>query len=138
MTNQSPLENKPRSRDRDKTESELKLALHRLQKREVKVSIAAVAKEAGVTPALLHNRYPDFAEEIRKLVGKATRTQRDTKHELLMAEREKNRQLREQITGLMSELTNLASINESVRAELVLARAIASGKAVNIRRESNS
>jgi AcrR family transcriptional regulator len=127
LPNQSSIENKPRSRNRDRTESELKLALHRLQKREVRVSIAAVAKEAGVTPALLHNRYPGFAEEIRKLVGKATRTQRDTKHELLMEEREKNRQLREQIAGLMSELTNLASVNESVRAELVLERAIASG-----------
>jgi AcrR family transcriptional regulator len=103
MTNQSPIENKPRFRNRDKTESELKLALHRLQKREVKVSIAAVAKEAGVTPALLHNCYPDFAEEIRKLVGKATRTQRDTKHELLMEKREKNRQLREQIAGLKAD-----------------------------------
>jgi len=104
----------------------------------VKVSIAAVAKEAGVTPALLHNCYPNFAEEIRKLVGKATRIQRDTKHELLMAEREKNRHLREQITGLMLELTNLASVNESMRAELVLERAIASGKAVKIRPEAKS
>jgi AcrR family transcriptional regulator len=122
----------PRSRDRDKTATELKLALHRLQKSGVKVSIAAVAKEAEVTPALLHNRYPDFAEEIRKLSGRTTRIQRDTKHEKLMVEREKNRELRLQIDGLMEEITNLASVNESLRAELSLNKAIAVGKVVQI------
>jgi AcrR family transcriptional regulator len=99
----------PRGRDREKTTHELNLALSRLQKRGTKVSIVAVAKEAGVTPALLHNRYPDFAEEIRKLVGKTTRAQRDTKHDLLMTEREKNRELRDEITGLKEEIRNLAS-----------------------------
>lgn len=126
-------ESQPRARDREKTESELKLALHRLQKRGEKVSIAAVAKEAGVTPALLHNRYADLAEEIRRLVGKATRTQRDTKQEALIQERAKNRQLREQIEGLMTELTKLASVNESLRAELGLQQAISEGKVVKMR-----
>lgn len=126
-------ENQPRARDREKTESELKLALHRLQNRGEKVSIAAVAKEAGVTPALLHNRYANFAEEIRRLAGKATRTQRDEKHEMLVQERAKNRQLREQIEGLMAELIKLASVNESLRAELGLQLAISEGKVVKMR-----
>lgn len=125
----------PRQRDREKTLFQLRLAMNRLQKREVKVSIAAVAKEAGVTPALVHNRYPDFAEEVRKAVGKATRAQRDQKQELLIAERDKNQQLREQVAELMMDLRNLASENEALRAELVLQQAIATGNVARIRSE---
>lgn len=136
MTRPSSVESSPRLRDREKTAFELKLAVNRLQKRGEKVTIAAVAKEAGVTPALVHNRYPNVAEEIRKLVGKATRAQRDTKHDLLMAEREKNRQLREQIEEQLQEIVKLASLNESLRAELSLQRAIADGKVTQIRPKS--
>lgn len=133
MTTQPPTKNGPRQRDREKTTFELRLALNRLQKRGAKISIAGVAKEAGVTPSLLHLRYPDIAEEIRSLLGKACRAQRDTKHELLIIEREKNRQLRLQIEGLLLEVTDLASLNESLRAEIAMQRAIATGKVAKIR-----
>lgn len=126
-------EAEPRQRDREKTLFQMRLAMNRLQKREVKVSIAAVAKEAGVTPALIHNRYADFAEEVRKVVGKTTRAQRDQKHDLLIEEREKNKLLREQIVELMTDLRNLASENEAIRAELALQKAMTSGKVVGIR-----
>ena len=43
--------NEPRQRDREKTLFQMRLAMNRLQKREGKVTISAVAKEAGVTPA---------------------------------------------------------------------------------------
>jgi AcrR family transcriptional regulator len=118
----------PRLRDRDKTLFELQLAMHRLQKRQEKATIAAVAREANVTPALIHNRYPDFAEEVRKVNGKATREQRDAKHTLLVSEREKNRRLREDLSKLLVELQDLASINEGLRQELAVAEAIADGK----------
>lgn len=123
-----PLEEVPRMRDRDKTLFELQLAMHRLQKRQEKVTIAAVAREANVTPALIHNRYPDFAEEVRKVNGKATREQRDAKHTLLVTEREKNRRLREDLSKFLVELQDLASINEGLRQELAIAKAIADGK----------
>lgn len=126
-------EAEPRQRDREKTLFQMRLAMNRLQKRDVKVTIAAVAKEAGVTPALIHNRYPDFAEELRKVIGKSTRAQRDQKHDLLNAEREKNRLLREQVAELMTDLRNLASENEAIRAELVLQQAIATGSVARIR-----
>ena len=137
MTDKSPDEKDPRPRDREKTASELKYALVRLQVRKEKITIAGVAKEAGVTPALLHLRYPDIAEEIRSLAGKATRAQRDQKHELLIAEREKSRQLRSEIDGLMKEIKDLASVNESQRRELVLQRAMATGKVVAIKPNSD-
>ena len=126
--NQPSAEKKERQRHRGKTTSDLDAALHRVQKRDTKITIASVAKEAGVSPALIHNRYPDFAEKIRGMTGKATRAQRDTKHDLLMAERNKNRQLREENERLQKELRNLASKNESLRAQLRLQGAIASGK----------
>lgn len=135
MSEIAKSEAEPRQRDREKTLFQMRLAMNRLQKRDAKVSIAAVAKEAGVTPALIHNRYPDFAEEVRKVVGKTTRAQRDQKHELLIAEREKNQQLREQAAELMMDLRNLASENEALRAELVLQQAVAAGNVARIRSE---
>lgn len=124
----------PRKRDREKTLFQLNLALHRLEKRQEKITIAAVAKEAEVTTALIHNRYPDFAETIRKLSGKATREQRDAKHEQLVLEREKNSRLREELATAMSEMVSLASINESLRQELALAKAIADGKITRLKK----
>jgi hypothetical protein len=54
------------------TEKALKLALLRLQKGTpkivpigTKISIAAVAKEAGYSNSTIHNRYPDIAKEIK-------------------------------------------------------------------------
>ena len=134
MSEIAKSEAEPRQRDREKTLFQMRLAMNRLQKRDAKVSIAAVAKEAGVTPALIHNRYPDFAEEVRKVVGKTTRAQRDQKHDLLNAEREKNRLLREQVAELMTDLRNLASENEAIRAELTLQLAMGQGKVVAIKR----
>lgn len=133
MPDISKPETEPRQRDRGKTLFQMRLAMNRLQKRDMKVTIAAVAKEAGVTPALIHNRYPDFAEEVRRAVGKSTRAQRDQKHDLLIAEREKSKLLREQVAELMTDLRNLASENEAIRAELALQRGIASGSVALIR-----
>ncbi|GEM_PF-1076390 len=126
-----------RTRDRKRTINELKLALHRLQLEGKKISIKLVADEAGVTPALLHNRYPDFAEEVRRIIGRATRDQRDEMHSLLQKEREMKRKLRELVNRQLVEITKLASVNESLRAELELQRAIAAGKVVRGQFNSN-
>ncbi|QIN67968.1 hypothetical protein SBC1_80150 (plasmid) [Caballeronia sp. SBC1] len=77
----------PRRHDRERTLTELQLALSRLQRASKKVSISAVAKEAKVTPALIHNTYPDFAEQVRVLINKSTRAQRDNKHQELQLQR---------------------------------------------------
>ena len=52
----------------------------------------------------------------------------DTKHTLLASEREKNRRLREELSKFLVELQDLASINEGLRQELAVAKAIADGK----------
>ena len=118
----------PRQRDRERTLKELQLALHRLQRAGRKVSIKGVAEEAKVTPALIHNRYPDFAEQVRTLTIKSTRAQRDEKHDLLQREREKNRQLRALVDQQIKEFADMASVNEALRAEISLLNAMADGK----------
>ena len=124
--------NDPKARSREKTVDEIHQAIARLQAGKSKMSISAVAKAAGVTPALIHNTYPDLAEKIRGLVGKATRTQRDTKHDALVRERENNRSLREELVGTRADLAKLASINQMLLNEVALLKGMATGKVVSI------
>ena len=69
-----------KARSRKRTVDEIQQAIAQVQTGQGKVSISAVATLAGVTPALIHNTYPDLAEKIRGLVGKATRTQREVSY----------------------------------------------------------
>lgn len=98
-------------------EKELRLALARIQhgrahSGETKVSIAAVARESGVSRALIHNHYPGIAEAIREVQGHSSRAKRDVKHQKLRAERDRNRALRLEIEELREKISRLASLNE--------------------------
>lgn len=114
-----------RSEDREK---DLRMAMLRIKRgrahtKATKVSVAAVAREAGVTPALIHNHYPHIAEDIRTAVGRSTRAQRDSKHEELKAARDRNRELRVVIERLELLVRNLASENEVLIMENRVLRA---------------
>ena len=118
-TNYKPAE------DREK---DLKLALLRIQKGrartgESKVSIAAVAREAGVSTALIHNHYPLIAEAIREVQGRSSRAMRDVKQQDLIAERKKSVAYRQEIEELRAKVANLASINEVLMEENRVAKA---------------
>lgn len=119
-------------RSRKGTADQIQRAIAQVQAGPDKVSISAVAKVAGVTPALIHNTYPDLAEKIRALVGKATRNQRDVKHDALIQEREINRGLRLEIAELRVDLAKLASVNQVLLNEVALLRGMASGQVVSI------
>ncbi|MDR9753565.1 TetR family transcriptional regulator [Pseudomonas sp. SZMC_28357] len=98
-------------------EKDLKLALLRIQKGrtrtgESKVTIAAVAREAGVSTALIHNHYPRIAEAIREVQGRSSRAMRDVKQQDLITERKKSVAYRQEIEELRAKVANLASINE--------------------------
>ncbi|MNJ33867.1 hypothetical protein D3C77_285570 [compost metagenome] len=106
-----------RRKPADAREKELLFALHRIKHGrsktdEKKVTIAAVAREAGVSAALIHNHYPNIAEAIREVQGRSSRAQRDVKHQDLRAEREKGRALRLEIDALRAKVASLASLNE--------------------------
>jgi len=109
-------------------EKDLRLALYRIQKGrshsgETKITIAAVAREAGVSTALIHNYYPKIAETIREAQGRSSRTMRDVKHHDLIAEREKSAACRHEIEELRAKIANLASLNEMLLEENRLLKA---------------
>jgi AcrR family transcriptional regulator len=111
--------NYKRAADREK---DLKLALYRIQKGrartgETKVTIAAVAREAGVSTALIHNHYSGIAEAIREAQGRSSRAMRDVKHQDLIAERKKSAAYRQEIEELRAKVANLASVNEVLSDE---------------------
>lgn len=118
----------PRQKNRERTLADLQEALKTLQGSGQKVTLKAVADLAKVSPSLLNHRYPDFAEKVRGLVGRTIRQQRNEKADLLVAEREKNRQLRALVESQLDEITRLASVNEALRQELAVQRAVAEGK----------
>ena len=124
--------NDPKARSRKKTVDEIQRAIVQLQADQGKLSISAVAKLAEVTPGLIPNTYPDLAEKIRGLVGKATRAQRDAKHDALVHEREVNRALRQELAETRADLSKLASINQVLVHEVALLKGMATGKVVSI------
>ncbi|HBO6772003.1 TetR family transcriptional regulator [Pseudomonas asiatica] len=98
-------------------EKDLRLALYRIQKGrahtgETKVTIAAVAREANVSTALIHNHYPGVAEAIREAQGRSSRAMRDVKHQDLIAERKKSAAYRHEVEELRAQVARLSSINE--------------------------
>lgn len=106
----------------DNRRKDLDLAILRIQRgrahtKATKLSISSVAREAGVTPALIHNHYPDIAETIRTAQGRSSRAQREVKHAQVRAERDKNRALREENAELRAQVAKLASINEVLLSE---------------------
>ena len=126
----------PRPRSREQTAAALKEAFQRLLLSRETVTITDVAKEVGVTPALIHNKYADLAEAIRKRAGKASRDQRYDKHRQLVEAKETIRDLRQANGALLEEVRVLASKNEALRRQLAEARAVASSKNVTpIRRK---
>ncbi|MGF6209448.1 gamma-glutamyl phosphate reductase [Pseudomonas frederiksbergensis] len=73
-----------------------------------------------------------MAERIRNLMGKSVRAQRDSKHQALMSEKEKNRALRAENDQLLAELARIASVNQRLLFEMAELKAASSGKLVSI------
>ncbi|MGY2257701.1 TetR family transcriptional regulator [Pseudomonas sp. SDO55104_S430] len=119
-------------RSRSKTLDALTKVIDGLVARNEKLSIASVAREAGVTPGLIHNTYPAVAERIRTLMGKSVRAQRDSKHHALMNEKEKTRALRAENDQLLADLARIASVNQRLLFELAELKAATSGKVVTL------
>jgi AcrR family transcriptional regulator len=119
-------------------EKELRLAIIRIQHGRArtgttKLTIASLAREAGVSTALIHNHYPKIAEAVREAQGRASRAQRNAKIRDLQHERVKNRLLRQEIEQLRDQLARLASINEVLQVEnLSLKSELGSSKVINL------
>ena len=102
---------------------ELRLAILRIKHGKARsgvtrVSILSVAREAGVSAALIHNHYPSIADDIRREQGQDSRAKRDAiSQKRLKKERDKNRKLRGENSALHTDIRRLASINEVLLAE---------------------
>jgi AcrR family transcriptional regulator len=114
MKNKDKTANYKPAVDREK---DLRLAIYRIEggrahTKETKLTIAAVARETGVSTALIHNHYPTIAETIRQKQGRSSRAMRDLKHQDLIVERLKSADYRQEIEALRAKLASIASINE--------------------------
>lgn len=103
-------------------ERELRLALSRIRRgrsrtKPKQLSIAAVAREAGVTAALIHNHYPGVATSIREAMGRGRRALRQTQNGEVKALRARSKELNDEVRNLRRDVARLASINEVLTAE---------------------
>lgn len=101
-------------------EKEIRLAISRIERGRShtdakRLTISAVAREAGVSASLLHNHYPEIAEAIRTKQGASSRQKLDAKHDELSIERGKTRALRAELEELKQQVAQLASINEMLQ-----------------------
>jgi len=116
--------------------SELKTALEALQRDQQKISISAVARKAGVTPALIHNTYPDVAEQIRAITGREPTAVRSKEAQTLLALQATNKRLHQENTQLNADVARLASIAQTLTDEIARLRAVAAGKVSEMVKQS--
>jgi AcrR family transcriptional regulator len=76
-----------------------------------KISIAGVAREAGVSNATIHNRYPDIADRIRAIQSRAARALPKVNPDTLEAVQRRLAEAREEIRCLLDDLRKSQSIN---------------------------
>lgn len=119
----------------EQTQKSLELAIHRITTGRVrkvkpgrKLSIAAVAEEAGVSTSTIHNRHPEIADKIRQLLNKDARQQRDEKSQALKEEKSKRKELLDENRLLRQQMAELVSRNASLEAELDHLRALVESK----------
>lgn len=113
----------------------LMTALTAMQRDEQKISISAVARKAGVTPALIHNTYPEVAEQIRKLTGREPAAIRSKEAETLLALQATNKRLQQENIQLNADVARLASILQTLNDEIARLRAVGTGKVVEMVRQ---
>ncbi len=123
-----------RGRNRDTTTADLWEALSRLQRTEVAPTIAALAREVGVSAALIHNRYGDVAKEVRRLSGREPGSTEEGLKLALKQEREVAKGLRTENLDLRKQLQAMGSVNETLRQELRILQAMHEGKIVSLPR----
>jgi hypothetical protein len=120
-------------RDKRSTREELRRAMLRVERGRPKrlhpdrcrMNISAVAREAGISAASIHNTYPDLAEAIREKAAYGHRSKLDTERgerrrltEQLRRARERVRISEKELARIASENARLVSENSILRARL--------------------
>ncbi|MFA0050455.1 TetR family transcriptional regulator [Vibrio breoganii] len=103
------------------THKSVRLAIVRIEKgrpnivsKDRKMSVKAVAEEAGVSRALIHRDCPDLLERIKGGVNKGIRQQRDAKQVELNEYKDRNRELRAEVAELKAILAKVQSQNATL------------------------
>jgi hypothetical protein len=111
----------------------------RIGKDRCRMNISIVAREAGVTPACVHNNYPDVAEVIRKKVGKTRRSQRDLQGGELKRLLDSVRLLRQRLRTAERDVMRIASENARLVSEnTVLKAQLHARNVVSLRRRQGA
>ena len=110
-------------------------ALQALQSDEQKISISAVARKAGVTPDLIHNTYPEVAEQNRKITGREPTDIRSKEAETLLALQATNKRLQQGNIQLNADVARLTSIVQTLNDEIARLWAVGTGKVVELVRQ---
>jgi AcrR family transcriptional regulator len=111
------------------TKRRLELALRRLQHGKMRsnhdgrISIAAVAREAGVSNATIHNRYPEIAERVRALHARTSKDVTKAIPDTSEVLHKKLQQARKEIDQLKNDLVRSQSINLRLMRENDMLRA---------------
>ncbi len=108
-------------------------AIERVCRTDGTPSITAVAREVGVSAALIHNRYPDIAATIRTLSGREKRDDVAQLRAALVKEQEMVKNLRDEYGALLADLRAMASVNETLRQELAMRKAVEAPNVVQLR-----
>lgn len=117
------------------THKAVRLAIIRIEKgrptivsEQRKMSVAAVAEEAGVSRALIHRDCPDLLERIKGGVNKGIRQQRDAKQNELKEYKKRNRELHSEVAKLKAMLAKVQSQNATLIRKNI---ALSSGSETN-------
>ena len=109
--------------------------MRKLKSTGVTVTIAAVARDLNISTALIHNRYPEIAKEIRGLSGKGEKVKADSHHQKYLQLKEQLADITAERDELLLDVRKLASLNMALRLENESLRAaMASGNVTYIRR----
>lgn len=109
----------------DNTRRRLELAILRIQKgrtrvvpQDAQLNVSNVAKEAGVSDALLYKDvYSDILRSVKSIAGKADREARDRTREELTNKRKQLAETRKELQELKQDFARLAECNRVLELE---------------------
>lgn len=103
------------------TRQQLLLIIEGMEKAGNIMTISGVAREAGISGAAIHNRYPDLAERIRESAGAVK--EQDAKGKLIkrngviMEEKAKRERLRQELAEAKALLQKTDNVNAALQLE---------------------
>ncbi len=121
--------------DKPDRRAALLAALENLQRDQQKISISAVARKAGVTPALIHNTYPDVAAQIRGITGRQPEQKITRDNDIMRKLQASNKHLNRENAQLSADVARLASIVQTLTDEISRLRAVSAGKVVEMAKQ---